>query len=189
MPLPRIIEPKNAVDAFKAFVRTNRVGRGDVIFLDSPGGLTMAGMALGSAIREARLSTTVAAFDRDGVKSNGKCTSACVFAFLGGVDRKVASGAQLGVHQMTVYGGAQMSAADAQYFTSLICKHVAKMGGTIGVITAALGTPPQSMHIFSRAELIRNDLVTPDIVQSRVQVDAPAFVLASSTDIATRLGL
>lgn len=177
---------ENAVDAFEAFVRTNSVRKGDVIVLDSPGGLTVAGMALGSAIRNARLSTTVEAFDRDGVKSDGKCTSACVFAFLGGVERTVANGGQIGVHQMATYAGTTMSASDAQFFTSLICAHVAKMGGTISMLVAAFGTPPERMHFFTSAELVRNGLVTLNIVRSRVKLDAAASAIASSINITTR---
>jgi hypothetical protein len=76
--------PMVAGDAtrFRRFVAQNRLAEGfdDVtVQLNSPGGALLEGIALGVAIREARIITRVARGD--------ECSSACALAFLGGTRR------------------------------------------------------------------------------------------------------
>lgn len=61
--------------------------------LESPGGLSLEGFAIGRAIRELRLDTHI--------DNAATCASACAAAFLGGINRSVGATARYGVHMHT----------------------------------------------------------------------------------------
>jgi hypothetical protein len=156
---------KDSVAAFQAFVRAHRIEPGAVVALNSEGGVLLFGMALGDEIRKDGLSTTVqAAASTPGSPLPDECASACVFSFLGGVERSVGKGARLGVHQIYSNGQARdaLSVADAQWLTSLAAAHIDRMGGRLGILVLCLRTPPQDIHWFSVSELDRLDVVTTD---------------------------
>lgn len=64
---------------------------GLVVFLDSPGGDGLAAIEIGRLLREAQAHIFV----------SGKCSSACVFIFMGGVVRQAKDGA-LGIHRARI---------------------------------------------------------------------------------------
>lgn len=64
---------------------------GLVVFLDSPGGDGLAAIEVGRILREAHAHIFV----------SGKCSSACVFIFMGGVVRQANDGA-LGIHRARI---------------------------------------------------------------------------------------
>lgn len=66
----------------------------DEVWLNSPGGSTIAGYAIGRAVRRAGLSVRLPA--------KAVCASACADLFMGGVARRVDEGAQFGIHMGTV---------------------------------------------------------------------------------------
>jgi hypothetical protein len=145
----------DAADEFVAFVKANRVAPGSLVVLDSPGGSLTQGLALGGKIRRTGLSTTVQV-------PGGVCASACVYAFLGGVERTVARGAKLGLHQVYGRSGASLAlqVSDTQFLLSLVAGHIRRMGATMDVFTLALGTPPEGMYWMSTSELSRFAVVT-----------------------------
>ncbi|HYG26433.1 MAG TPA: hypothetical protein VD906_05965 [Caulobacteraceae bacterium] len=140
---------------FAAFIKANNIRPGALLVLDSPGGNLTQGLALGGKIRRAGVSTTVQV-------PGGACASACVYAFLGGVERTVAKGAKLGVHQVYGRGGASVAlqVSDTQLLLSLVATHIRRMGASMDVFTLALGTPPESMYWMSSSELSRFAVVT-----------------------------
>jgi hypothetical protein len=92
---------------FEAFARSRPV-RGTTVALEGLGGNSAGGRALGRALRAAGVHTTIGASvvrreqGRDIatlVTHNVQCSSACAFAFLGGVERRLARTARFGVHQ------------------------------------------------------------------------------------------
>lgn len=145
----------HAADEFAAFVKANNIRPGALLVLDSPGGSLTQGLALGGKIRRAGFSTTVQV-------PGGVCASACVYAFLGGVERTVAQGAKLGVHQVYARGGSSLAlqVSDTQLLLSLVATHIRRMGASMDVFTLALGTPPESMYWMSTSELSRFAVVT-----------------------------
>ncbi|MEM9756347.1 MAG: hypothetical protein AAF914_10150 [Pseudomonadota bacterium] len=71
------------------------------IHLTSPGGRLDGGLALGRAIREAGLAARVGSPQSHGAPSDPSlCASACAYAFLGGVDRRVGAAAVIGFHDI-----------------------------------------------------------------------------------------
>lgn len=146
---------EHAADEFTAFVKANNIRPGALLVLDSPGGSLAQGLALGGKIRRAGLSTTVQV-------PGGVCASACLYAFLGGVERTVAPGAKLGVHQVYARSGSPLAlqVSDTQLLLSLVAAYIHRMGASMDVFTLALGTPPESMYWMSTSELSRFAVVT-----------------------------
>jgi hypothetical protein len=70
---------------FRAFLDQPRTQPLRTLVLASPGGHVDAGIAIGEMVRKARLATVV---DAD----NSACSSACTFAFAGGVKRHYVNG-------------------------------------------------------------------------------------------------
>jgi hypothetical protein len=71
------------------------------VYLNSPGGSLLEGMAIGRLLRERGYETRVGARASDtGEAGRGVCYSACPFAFAGGVRRRVDPGSELGVHRV-----------------------------------------------------------------------------------------
>src|SRR5690606_27384548 len=71
------------------------------IVLDSTGGQRLSGIMLGIAIRTFGFHTTVGSRDSSKIKT-ARCTSACVWAFIGGVRRTAQPRSRIGVHQAYV---------------------------------------------------------------------------------------
>jgi len=157
------IDGRDAQD-FQRFARANDIGPGDLVALDSGGGNLVGSLALGAAFRKAGLATTVRSYDRasGGFRDTGSCASACVYAFLGGVERSVAPHARLGVHQVAAATDETwtLSASDGQWLMSLAAVHLGRMGAKLELLTLALRTRPNDMRWLSDEELVRYDVVT-----------------------------
>lgn len=148
---------------FAAFLKGKGIGRGGLIILDSPGGALLQSLELGNEIRAAGLATTVQGYDRRSgqLQAGGACASACVYAFLGGVDRTVGKGSRIGVHQIYTAGDTwAMSAADGMELMSLVATHVDHLCGNLDLLIPALKTRPEDMHWLSSVELTRYAVVT-----------------------------
>jgi hypothetical protein len=160
------IGPSSAAE-FQAFVRKQKVPRGAVVVLNSQGGDVLAALALGGQIRNAGLATAVQAYDRAAARfvHGGDCASACAFVFIGGVERTVADGARVGVHQM--YPRVRMAdddtISDMQFLTALVALHIDRMGAGTGMLVLALRTSRQDMRWLSAAELGRFGVITPEV--------------------------
>ncbi len=93
----------NEILRLKAAIADIEPGKRIIAILDSPGGSTVQGEALGRFFYDARIPTLVLA--------NTVCASACTYAFLGGRDpvtgsslRILASGGKLGFHNFAAVG-------------------------------------------------------------------------------------
>lgn len=149
---------------FKAFIRFHGVQPGSVVVFDSSGGVLLQSLALGEAIRAARLYTTVGRYDRATHRfvTGAECVSACAYAFLGGVEREVAEHARLGVHQFSWEASdePELSISDAQSLMGLIQIYTEKMLGAAAVVTLAARTRPQDTYWLSQPELRKYRVVT-----------------------------
>jgi hypothetical protein len=104
-------------------------------------------------------------FSYDAVNEDeGVCLSACAYAFLGGVQREVPGSAKLGLHQFFSDEAVrdplakQFTSFDLsrqQQLTALVSDYVSKMGVDTFVVTLASQTPPTSMYVLTREELIK----------------------------------
>jgi hypothetical protein len=155
---------KQTAAQFESFVRKHKLEAGAVVVLDSPGGNLLQGLALGEAIRKARFVTRVQAYDHTAGRfaQGGRCASACAYVFLGGVERTVAPGARIGVHQVAAPGGDTdgLSAADGLKLMSITASYVERLCGKLDLIIPALRTRPQEIYWLSPVELARYAVIT-----------------------------
>lgn len=143
--------------ALTRFVRDNNVQPGATVVLQSDGGNLLGGLALGTAIRQAGLATSVARYDAASGQftGGGACASACAYAFLGGLERSVGEGARLGVHQVCGPPDKpwELSASDSQWLMAMVAVYLNQMGVRMDVMILALRTSPTDMHWLSPIEL------------------------------------
>lgn len=153
---------EHTADQFAAFLKANKIGRGGLVVLDSPGGHLLQSLALGNEIRAAGLATTVQGYDRRaGRFQAGACASACAYAFLGGVERSIGEGSKIGVHQIYTAGDSwALSAQDGMELMSMVAVHVSHLCGNLDLLIPTLKTRPQDMHWLSAGELTRYAVVT-----------------------------
>lgn len=138
--------------AFRAAASTlapNRI----VVRLASPGGNLVGGMELGHALRE--LNATVI------VGKGARCVSACVYAFLGGAQRRVAGG-RIGIHRFRP--GGDESADDfpavlVQRAIEILTDYVTRMGADPELIRLATSIPPTTVRYLDAGELRRYRVV------------------------------
>jgi hypothetical protein len=150
---------------FEKFVAENEPH--PTIYLNSPGGELLAGIKLGELIRAKGFSTAVGKSVPSNANADyrditgGKCASACVYAFLGGVSRTAEDG-EIGVHQFYSEAiikdpsGKLFDAIDMsvnQLVSALVIDYVFRMGADPRVVSIASSTLPGEMHFFSEKEL------------------------------------
>lgn len=152
--------------AFLAFLATS--GKPYHIALHSLGGDLLAGIKLGELIRETGATTMIAetiqetglGLEHIETTVPGICASACAFAFMGGVERLVSDEDRLGVHQFYSANDEAVGSELVQALVGLTLIHALRMGIDAGVIVAASGTSPNSIHWFDREEIVAFGLDT-----------------------------
>ena len=151
---------------FQNFIAENGAHNRTVV-LNSGGGNLIAALEFGTTIRELGLWTSVGKTvthsdlgppHEDRV--DGKCASACVYAFAGGVER-FSSGGNLGVHQ---FYGINNSAptAETQAIVGLLLIYLMQMGVDLEVLAQSLFTRPNEIHWFSETDIREYSLTTED---------------------------
>lgn len=121
--------------------------RGTTVVLQSLGGDLMGGLRLGQFIRArgfntylpAKLEGTEATL-KD-TKWQGKCISSCAYSFLGGLERKVQSGGQYGVHQFRGQDNG-LDPVQTQKISAVLGKYMDAMGVNRLLLDQALLTDP-----------------------------------------------
>jgi hypothetical protein len=129
--------------------------RGDyveTVVLDSPGGSVQDALAMSRMIRERKLDTAV--------ETGALCASSCPLVLAGGVDRRAATDAAVGVHQITTVKtagltlpGTEPDLVRAQRVSAEIQRHLVEMGVDAEVWFHAMETPPREMYYFTSDEL------------------------------------
>jgi hypothetical protein len=166
------------------------------VAIDSDGGSVLGAIALGRAIRNLNLATTVGRVidlpaeakdePRAVLSPNADCESMCAFVLLGGVRRSVPPNARVMVHQIWLGDrredptAANYSAEDlvlVQRDIGRLAQYTAEMGATVDLLDLALRIPPwEPMHALTRNELKRSHLTTEETETP----PAPATVATSS---------
>jgi len=157
------------------------------IHLNSPGGNLLGGVRLGETIREMQLNTAVSTsltrevWDNEihlaeaGDDPESQCSSACVFAFVGGITRYASERTppdevgfrdlgRLGVHQF--YDQAALVDPEApsrtgndavldQLIVAHLLRHLDKMGVSAELLQLASETHPRDMRYLTEEELTR----------------------------------
>jgi hypothetical protein len=152
---------------FETFVRKNNVGNNENIYLSSPGGNLAGGIGLGLALRQKRFSTHVgepiAVVGNRWTDEPSSCDSSCVWAFIGGETRIMHPQSHLGVHQMSIPKGADVSASaavtGAQASVRDLIDYVRTMGVSVEIVHAMLNYP-SGVHILTQQEMEAWSVVT-----------------------------
>ncbi|HXZ46552.1 MAG TPA: hypothetical protein VEH02_07470 [Pseudolabrys sp.] len=156
---------------------------GATMAIDSDGGSVLGAMALGRAVRNLKLSTTIGHIvdlptqsqdpPRGMLSPRADCESMCAFVLLGGVRRSVPADARVMVHQIWLGDrredptAANYSAEDlvlVQRDIGRLAQYSAEMGASVDLLDLALRIPPwEPMHAMTREELLRTHLTTEEI--------------------------
>ena len=138
---------------------------GSQVLLNSGGGDLGAGLRLGREIRKRGMQTVIGRWNDvsrfEEPLNDGKCLSACAYAFLGGVIRKVPSGNKIGFHQFALASGATASLSAGQEASALLVSYLVEMGVDARLFALATSAPSQDMFYPSAAQLEEYDVVTP----------------------------
>lgn len=123
--------------------------------LNSPGGSVPDALAIGRAIREAGIATSVA--------EDAVCLSACPYLLAGGVERSAAAGALVGVHQhffgQSTVLPAFLAVEDVQRGQGEVMEYLQSMGVDPMIMRHALATPPDEIYLLVPEERSRYRLV------------------------------
>lgn len=127
-----------------------------IVFLNSPGGSVRDALAIGRVLRDGGVDTAMSGSD--------VCLSACPYILAAGVDRSVAEGALVGVHQHffdeNVALPAFIAVEDIQRGQGDVMAYLIEMGVDPGVMQHALQTPPDEIYLLLPEELERYALTT-----------------------------
>ena len=122
------------VDAGKrldALITEKNIPNASLLYLHSPGGNLLGGIALGRVIRQHQLQTNVGQFTPGkyvALARPGYCYSACALAFLGGEYRFLLNGSVYGVHRFFWKEHTQSDADLAQVLSAAVVDYIQSMG-------------------------------------------------------------
>jgi hypothetical protein len=158
----------NSDQDFFDFVRTQVVGRqvAQVVVMSSPGGNLMGSLKLGVILRQLRFSTMVGQV-RGGSLLSGACYSACAYAVLGGRQRLVPQGSQVGVHRAWLRTWQERDIVDGGFLQKspalspqagdgvddVLRSYLRHMGISPQLAAIASSTPSDQIRILTRQEL------------------------------------
>ncbi|WP_126975262.1 COG3904 family protein [Frigidibacter oleivorans] len=147
-------------DRFAAYLQERRDAgaRATLLRLDSSGGSVADALEIGRATRAAGMATEVA--------EGAVCLSACPYILAGGVERRVAEGGRVGVHQH--YFGensilpAFLAVEDVQRGQAAVMDYLDRMGVDPMLMRDALTTPPDEIFLLDAEALRDYRLVTTE---------------------------
>jgi hypothetical protein len=156
-----ILLAKGAIDQGAAVRFASEIeARGEyvkVVQLDSPGGSVSDALDMSKLIRERQLNTVV--------EKGALCASSCPLVLAGGVERRVAEGGVVGVHQ--IFNGSrekltpEIAMSEAQRTTATVTRHLDAMGIKPGLWQRAMDTPPDRLAYLNAADMRAFGLTTP----------------------------
>lgn len=119
------------------------------LVLHSPGGVVTEALALARMIRDAGMTTRVAA--------DGYCASSCPIIFAAGTKRRASEKSWIGVHRVyvgsTLFGNVDDSIGEAQHLSAQVQDLLNGFGVDPLVWTHAMRTPKQNLYFFTPKEL------------------------------------
>ena len=147
--------------------------------VDSPGGDLIAATEAGRIIRRELLSTIIPA--------NGVCASACVFVYLGGVERTRAIGGRIGLHRPYSMRGSQSfpeSQEQIKRMTALAKTYLEEMSIPVRLMDVMNAVPPDQIRWLPDTEQDA-DLMTELLIEG----EDPAFADLRDSELARLYGL
>jgi hypothetical protein len=181
------------------------------VVLNSPGGSLFEGMLIGLLIREMGLSTSIGeqtdffrgASDPEiewGWVSSGDaiCASACAYAFLGGADRYMTKGQNIGFHQFFNDKGDTLlkqrllvdeSSSSAQIVTGLIVEYLGELGDvSFLILSEAARALKNEMNWVSRERAIELGVIRDELFDDFYLEAYGEGVVAASRATVSRTG-
>ncbi|MBL3571728.1 hypothetical protein BV509_08225 [Rhodovulum sulfidophilum] len=171
---------ETTLEDFVTFLDEGPDGLPKRIRLNSPGGNLLEGIQLGEELRRRGFTTEVGDHEPHPDWPNmpywdftrrtpGVCASACAYAFMGGIERRIDPGSRIGVHQFYRAGRAEGFADGApvlvqegveQTLVSLLLDYILRMGvdGRI-LVNAGLSGPDEMYWIEEGAEARETGLI------------------------------
>jgi hypothetical protein len=172
---------KDTPEQFKVIAKD--FPRGGWVALSSPGGNLIAGMQLGMVIRDLGLNTTIGNTDF----SPPDCSSACAYAFLGGISRKLTPGSRYGLHQFRGTDKA-INAEETQKLSAALGKYLDIMGVERRLLDYAQMTSSDRVTFLSlsQAQMLKVDTAgQSSYPRWRVEATADSKLLAVNNGLFT----
>ena len=165
---------KLSADQFAEFTQTYPAQT--VVVLQSLGGDLIGGLRLGQAIRARGFNTYLAArAPQTDAKTLGKCFSACAYAFLGGVERRIEPLAQYGVHQFRGQGK-DLDAVQTQKLAAILGRYIDAMGVNRQLLDMAMVTEPGKVQLVPessrKAWRVENTAMASNTVLAKWRLEA-----------------
>jgi hypothetical protein len=149
------------------------------LYLHSPGGNLLGGLALGQEIRKRQLHTIVgapessddsfylveSADDLGILVKQPICASSCAYAFLGGVARTVVEPNRLLFHQFLSKSGVSLE-SHTQETVALLNSYIDEMNIARQALDPALLNRPEQLGYLSERDLQRYRVTTPDLKEA-----------------------
>jgi hypothetical protein len=130
------------------------------VYLNSPGGSLLEGMAIGRLLREHGFDTSVGKRGANPLQPvAGVCYSACPFAYAGGAQRTLVAGSVLGVHR----AGNRVPVPDEAAFERRVGQDATRYLNEVGVspqlFELMMQVPPGEIRLLDRGEAVALRLV------------------------------
>jgi hypothetical protein len=140
------------------------------VYINSPGGNLLAGMKIGTLIRQAGANTYIGSLIPDptfkiggkvGLKPiPGGCYSACSLAFLGGVYRYAIGNSQFGVHRFSSSSPSTENDLDtAQIISAAVSNYIRDMGVDPALFDLMVESGKDDIRLLSKEELTSLNVV------------------------------
>lgn len=155
------------------FIAAEDIEYQKLIIINSPGGNVAAAIKLGMLLRKRGMRVIVGKTKQGEVEyadrpiqfyDAGLCASACVFVLMGGIEREIAEGSQVGVHQFAPSADEIASIASTTSSTQSIMAelqgYAIQMGVNPGVLTLASSTTPENMMWLDPRNMEQLNLLT-----------------------------
>lgn len=193
--------PGDAGRQFETFVQSvwpddhragDKGGRGPTVCFNSPGGSLDGGIELGRTIRLHRMDTCIEpSYSTVGedvtspnrvLVPNATCSSACVLAFMGGVNRRIEEGSFVGVHQFVGSPG-PLGDVVTQVTQTQLAQHLDAMGVSRRLLDVASLVPPWSIRwlTLDEARSVVLDNMTPRPTAWTLGTNSEGLVFATSS--------
>ncbi len=165
---------RDSADVFAQAVST--LSPDAIVILQSFGGDLVGGLRLGQVIRAKGMNTYLSTVSLPMVpeRIQGKCFSACAYAFLGGVIRQIDTSGQYGVHQFR--GTHQpVDPIQTQKLAAILGRYMDSMGVNRQLLDRALLTEPGKVILISKAQRdawrVENGEAQPAITKNKWRME------------------
>ena len=148
------------------------------VYLNSPGGLLLEGMELGRLIREHGYATYIGRPQGAGTSAQpGSCSSACVFAFIGGVYRFAPPQSRVGVHRFSSDSPTGADPDMVQRISAAIIAYIREMGVDVDLFDRMSRRGKEQLLILTERDLQQLRVVNAGRLPAEWSIEASGGTL------------